>query len=198
MLNIFEDKTIKVLNLSIEDMSKNFGLNLGEFDSLVQELKRGSNLLFERIFLSHFGDCIGFIQRKYNAPYDDAYDATMETCIEFRLRLIDDKIRYGNLRYLFTKMATQKYLRNLKVYQSREIDEDDLREEKNMYDQEDIEKLFLAWSKLGKECQSVLKLNYYSNMKLSEIALLIDKSAAAVRKQKERCISQLLGIFSKQ
>ncbi len=181
----------------MEGADKNFGLTTIEFQQMVDELREGSDQLFERIFFSHFSDCIAFVERKYSASYDDAYDATMDAALDFRLRLIDDKIQYGNMRYLFTKMATQFYLRNMKKFRMTDLEESDLLEPEQI-DESDIIILRNSWSLLGEECKSLLSMNFYSNMKLSAIAEIKGKSAAAIRKQKERCLQKLMDIFSKQ
>ena len=176
---------------------QNFGLDEEEFFRLSSELKRNNDVLFERVFLSHFEYCIKFLQMKYKVSYDEAYDATMDTTLEFRLRILDDKVRYGNLRFLFNKMASQELLRNIKKFQIREVVESDLVEEK-VLDREDIIILKRAWNSLGNDCQSLLRLNFFSGMKLSAIAELKEKSAASIRKQKERCLSKLIGHFKRE
>ena len=173
---------------------KNFGLEESEFLALADALKRCDESLLEKVFLGHFGRCIKFLQKKYGAAYDDAYDATMETTLEFRLRILDNKVRYGNLNFLFTKMASQIYLRNTKKTSIRDITESDF-EIDNKIDDEDLLVLKKSWNKLGEECKALLSLNFFSGMKLNAIALQKGKSAAAIRKQKERCLSKLEKIF---
>lgn len=181
----------------MEEVDKNFGLTTIEFQEMVDELRDGKDRLFERIFFTHFGDCISYVQRKYSASHDDAYDATMDAALDFRLRLIDDKIQYGNMRYLFTKMATQFYLRNIKKFRMTEIEESDILEP-DQIDEDDVIMLRSSWSLLGEECKTLLSMNFYSNMKLSVIAEIKGKTAASIRKQKERCLKKLIDIFSKQ
>lgn len=180
----------------MKGVDKNFGVTKIEFQQLVEELRNGNDRLFERIFFSHFGDCIAYVKRMYSATYDDAYDATMDAALDFRLRLIDDKIKYGNLRYLFTKMATQYYLRNKKKFRITEIEESEIIEP-DQIDEDDVIILRSAWSQLDQECKSLLSMNFYSNMKLSVIAEIKGKTPSAVRKQKERCIKKLMDFFSK-
>lgn len=181
----------------MEEADKNFGLTIIEFQQMVDELRFGNDRLFERIFFNHFEDCIAYVERKYRASYDDAYDASMDAILDFRLRLIDDKIQYGNMRYLLTKMATQFYLRNTKKFKLADLNETDLLEPEQI-DEEDIISLRNSWSLLGIECQSILGMNFYNSMKLSAIAEIKGKTAAAIRKQKERCLQKLMEIFSKQ
>lgn len=179
----------------MDDRNKNFGLSLDEFNNLLEALVGGDDQMFKTIFFAHFNDCISYVQRNYGANHDDAYDATMEATLDFRLRLIDGKIKYGNMRFLLTKMATQFYVRMKKEFQSTTLEESDL-EEVEQIDEGDVLKLEKAWGHLGEDCQSILGMNFYTNMKLSAIAESIGKPAAAVRKQKERCLKKLMEYFT--
>ncbi len=179
------------------NMAKNFGLSEEDFNLIVSQLKTNETAFFERIFLSHFSECVLYIQKNYSASYDDAYDATMETMIIFRERLVSHKIRYGNLRYLFTKMATQVFLKDIKAYQSRDVYEDDLEEKTMPVDQDDLKTLQKSWPELGEACQGLLKNYFYGKLKLTEIADIEGKTSATVRKQKERCLQRLKVLFTK-
>ena len=176
---------------------QNFGLNPQQFTQLLEKLKQGDHSLFKTLFVSHFNDCKQFIRRKYGASEEDAYDATMDTVIIFRNRLLDNKIEYGNLRYLFTKMASQVYLRNTKQKQN-EVTYDNLRIEpraEDPYQEDQLNLLTKAWGALSNNCQDLLKLNFYQNMTLSAIAEQLGSKAATIRKQKERCMAKLIELY---
>ena len=179
------------------NMAKNFGLSEKDFNLIVSQLKSNETAFFERVFLSHFSECVLYIQKNYSASYDDAYDATMETMIIFRERLVSNKIRYGNLRYLFTKMATQVFLKDVKAYRSRDVYETDLEEEVISVHPDDLNTLQKSWPELGEACQNLLKNYFYGKLKLTEIADIEGKSSATVRKQKERCLNRLKTLFTK-
>lgn len=172
-------------------MNKNFGLSPQEFDKIVSNLQRNEIRFFEEVFLQHFKDCMVYLQKQYSASYDDAYDATMDTMIEFRKRLVDGKLKYGNLRFLFTKMASQVFLRNKKSFQAQEIQEKDIELDSPANNEEDVALINAVWEEMGEACQKLLKLHYYGKMKLAEIAEYQQKSPAAIRKQKERCVNKL-------
>ena len=181
------------------EVEKNFGLTPRDFELMVTELKNTNYDLFKRVFLRHFKACITYLQTHNKATYDDAYDATMDTLIQFRRLLVEGKLQYGNLRYLFTKIATQVYLRNLKKFQSQEMLESDfdLIDEIPVNIEEKKAMLNLIWAKLGPNCQELFKLHYYGNLKLKEIAALKGKTAATIRKQKERCLEKTRTILQK-
>lgn len=172
----------------------NFGLNQEQFDHLLNALKNDDSTLFEQVFLQQFESSMKYLQFKYGATHNEAYDANMDTMLEFRARLIDGKVYYGNLRFLYTRMAAQQLLRLRKTYTSRDVIESDIPEEEN-FDEEDISKLEKAWDMLGEDCRSILKLNFYNNLKLSEIAEIKNIKAPAIRKKKSRCLTKLLDLF---
>ena len=176
-------------------MDNNFGLTEGSFKELCTKLKEGDETIFELIFLKHFDDCVQFLKRKYKIDHTTAYDVSMDTILEFRQKLIQEKIKYGNLRFLFTSMAGQIYLKTIR---SRKNDENltSLFESENLED--DFIILEKALSDLGEGCQKLLKQNIYDGLELKEIAFLYGKTAAAIRKQKERCVGRLKLLFAKQ
>jgi RNA polymerase sigma factor (sigma-70 family) len=178
-------------------MSKNFGLSESDFKLIITQLKVNETKFFELVFTSHFADCTSFIQKNYKASYDDAYDATMDAIIEFRERLVNQKISYGNLRYLFTKMASQIYMKKAKKFQNREINESDLSEPVQAVDEDELSILNKAWDELGNNCQNLLRNHFYAKLKLSEIAEIEQKSSSSIRKQKERCMNRLKLLFTK-
>ncbi len=177
-------------------MKNNFGLSEKEFEQLRLQLKSDDLLLFEKIFLSHFKDCIAYIEKNYRASYEDAYDATMDTLLDFRRRILLDKIKYGNLRYLFTKMATQVYLKNMSAKKST-MTPVGMKASIITPDEMDISVLDQSWPELSRECQDLLKLHFYGKAKLAEIADEVGKSASSIRKQKERCLGKLKNLFAK-
>jgi len=195
--NTLEKFIIYEVDLLQKNMAKNFGLSAADFELIISQLKSNETKFFEQAFLSHFGDCMTYLEKNFNASYDDAYDATMDTFLEFRKRLVDGKINYGNLRYLFTKMATQVYQKKMKSFKLINISEGDITPDQPIYDDEDMSVLHKAWEQLGVQCKHLLQCHYYGKMKLTEIAVQDNKSSVAVRKQKERCISRLKTLFIK-
>ena len=109
---ILNVRQVKMVLLSmIRSMSKkpeqNFGLTEKEFNDLLRELKNDNTLLLEKIFLIQFPETVDYLMHRYRADQLSAYDATMEALLKFWQRLSDGKIRYGNMRFLFIKIAVQ-------------------------------------------------------------------------------------------
>jgi DNA-directed RNA polymerase specialized sigma24 family protein len=174
--------------------NQNFGLSKIQFDNIVDKLKFGDEGLFEKIFLSHFEDCIIYLQKNFKASRDQAYDITMDTLIAFRLKLLTDKIVYGNLRFLFTKMASQLYLKSISSEdRMKNIFQDDEETDEDMAER--IFALKNAWQTMTIEDRKLLESVYYLDIPLNKIAESTNKSDAALRKQKQRAIDKLRQIF---
>lgn len=177
-------------------MSKNFGLTEATFNQLVSELEQGKDTLFEQVFLTHFEDCVKYLMNTYKASPEDAYDASMNTMLEFCRRLKAGRIAYGNLRFLFTRMAGQVYLKWAKKQNKQtDLDNFDIADVTEDIDEESYAILNKAWNALQEECKSLLEAFYYDGTTLENIALAMDKSAVAVRKQKQRCVEKLRSLY---
>jgi len=177
-------------------MNKNFGLTEAEFNRLLLELEKGDETLFEQVFLTHFEDCCKYLMNMYNASSEDAYDASMSTMLEFCRRLKSGRIAYGNLRFLFTRMAGQVYLKWIKKQNKLiGLENIDLQEAPEEIDDEAYATLNKAWDGLLKDCQTLLEAFYYSGATLEHIAAGLNRSAVAVRKQKQRCMDKLRELF---
>jgi len=173
--------------------NKNFRLTEDQFKHLCTLLKKGDESLFEQIFLSQFEDATKHLIYKYNATSEEAYDMCMDALINFRKLIIQDKVYHGNLRHLFNMMASQNFIK-MKTKAKRFVSDSELPEiadEEFHLNTDEKEILDKAWNRLGKECQHVLKQYYYNKVKLCEIADQLNKTAAAVRKHKERCMNTL-------
>ncbi len=178
----------------IPSVDQNFGLSKIEFDEVVALLKSSDETLFERIFLAHFEDCMYFIIKKFKATQEVAYDITMDTMIEFRQKLLLDKIAYGNLRFLFTKMASHHFIKsNAKESKLKDIyfdanDDEDGFEEK-------LSTLKNAWNDMSIEDRKLLEQFYYLDIPLNKIAEKENKTDSTLRKQKQRAIEKLRNLF---
>lgn len=178
-------------------MDKNFGLTQDEFNLLVEEVQKGNITYFDQIFLAHFQDCINYLTFNYTAKHEDAYDATMESLLIFHNRMKDGKLSYGNLRFLFTQIASQYYLRWIKKEKVKTglSDNFDLEESNAQLDPEDLDILGKAWQELSEKCQEMLTSFYYGGVKLNELAMDTGNSHGAIRKQKQRCMDHLRNLF---
>jgi RNA polymerase sigma factor (sigma-70 family) len=180
---------------------QNFGLKKADFDQLVSDLQLGNEKLFETIFVQHFESCRSYLMRECSAQADDAYDVTVETIIRFRQMLIEGKIQYGNLRFYFTKMAKDAYLKiiaqNKKMPTGElvENEADRAEESTEAFDEEQVAALDKSWKQLGDECKNLLRQHIQEGVQLKEIAQAIEQSEVNMRKRKERCMAKLKTLF---
>lgn len=175
-------------------LGRNFGLSEHEFNQLTISLKAGKEELFEKIFLAHFDNCQQFLVTNHKASYELAYDITMDTLIQFRQRIITDKIHYGNLRYLFTVMASQRLIKHYQ--KDKKVDLSPFYLEGSPGKSEEIyEALAFAWDALENESKTLLEEYYYKKTPLIKIANKLGISDSTMRKKKQRCLNKLRTLF---
>lgn len=170
--------------------SKNFGLTEIQFNKMTIELMQGKESLFEKAFLNHFDRSMKYLINKNGSDKEIAYDITMNTLLEFRKRLLQGKVKYGNLNFLFTQMCSQRYKREM----SKKIDNDTYNQVNSndpSFDEEMFELLDNTMEKLGTDCQSIIKDVYYNKISYKDLESKYSKATTALRKQKERCITKL-------
>jgi RNA polymerase sigma factor (sigma-70 family) len=179
--------------------NQNFGLSPEEFETLVRKLKTGDETLFEHIFRKHFDDCRRFLIFEKGVPQEDAYDLTIDTILEFRDLLIAGKIQYGNLRYLFTRIAFTDWLKRT-GRKAPTIDIDDIpfsiADENSLdWDEDSHAALAKAWQMLERKCQEVLRLRYYENLQIQQIAEIREAKPNSVTQESKRCMAGLKQYF---
>ena len=161
---------------------QNFGLKAAEFADLKADLLRGDETLFEHVFVKHFDDCRVYLIRNCSAQADDAYDITVETIIAFRKRLLENKVEYGNLRFYFTKMAKDSYLKWLEKNKRMPVSELDVNEADHAdeaeggFDEDQLKVLDSAWTKMGEDCKNLLKSHVYDGLQLKIIAQSLNEA----------------------
>jgi len=173
-------------------MSKNFGLSSVEFDHLLNKLKQGDEQLFEDIFLAQFKDSMNFLIRSYQVDYEVSYDIVMDTIILFRSKMLDGKISYGNLQFLFNTMVKQLYLKSLQKKSHAALLEFDIVEDnENAFNEDNFQSLEKAWIYLNDKEKLILEKFYYLKIPLNIIALEQNINEASLRKQKQRALEKL-------
>ena len=178
-------------------MDNNFVLTESAFRQMAENVQAGDNTGFEQVFLLHFEDCMNFVKRKYQASHTDAYDASMDALLYFHERLYAGKVYYGNLRFLFTQMACQHYLRRRKKAANHVVltEKEDWPEELPSIPEEDQETLHRAWKRMGEQCRELLQQLFYENRSAQELSSESGQKPAAIRKRKQRCMTKLRTIF---
>jgi len=187
-----KSKAIRLMNDKEkgDDSLKNFGLTALEFDDLCIKLQEGNELLFETAFMTHFELAMKYLMRKNGATHNDAYDVVMDVLIEFRKRILDNKVKYGNLKFMFTQMCVQRYKRE----KSKKLDVEEyahIIQHESFIDEEVFTLLDKAMDKLGEQCQKIIRDVYHTKISYKKMEKKYKKTAANLRKQKERCLTKL-------
>lgn len=190
-------KECKLAEPTKENRQKNLGLSRAEFKNLCLLLKQGDETLIEKVYLSHFKQCMNYLIFKEDANPDEAHNCSMDALYEIRKDLLKDKIFYGNLAYYFTYRAKSKlYKWRVRKKESplplNGLDfEENEKTETELIKAELSDLLSQAMSKLCHDCTSIIKSFYYEDKSLKEIAEKMGKSHAAIRKQTTRCRDKL-------
>ena len=184
--------------LKMPNSKDNFGLTKHEFDQFVDKVKDGDESLFIQVFNVHFEASVQYIQNKFNISYETAYDICMDTMIEFRAKMKSGKINYGNIRFLYTKMAVHKYLDDLKrknqINEAIEIFMGD-RRSFNFTNSEFLLILNMAIERLEVAQRHMIKEIYYSGKDVDQIIAENQISNSTFRKRKQRSLEKLKTTF---
>lgn len=199
--NILISENLKKAAMDMWDVqfgqsTRNFGLSKEAFDNLVAKLCAGDQSLFEHVFLNHFKPCMQFLIHQKNIAGHIAYDAAMDTLIVFRQMLVDGKVGYGNLRYLFTRMAffaACKMQQKNNRFDPLESAQGFPDTESEPVDEESVRILGIAWAKLTEECKQLLGGFYYQNQSWRDIAVALGVTEDNARKKGQRCRDALTG-----
>ena len=184
--------------IKIPNLKDNFGLTRSEFNLYLEKLDQGDETLFTKVFKVHFHDSVKHLSFKFNITLEEAYDACMDTMLEFREKLLERKIQYGNLRYLFTKMAIHNHIMGLRKL--NKVD-DAIDVFTRQYDLEHIDKeLFFntldeSIEELSTKNKELINKAYFFNIDLAEYAKRNGLNYATLRKQKQRSLDKLKSTF---
>ncbi|MDF1699310.1 MAG: sigma-70 family RNA polymerase sigma factor [Saprospiraceae bacterium] len=176
----------------------NFGLSRHEFELFTKKVKEGDESLFIKVFNIQFKESVRFIQNKYGISKEVAYDICMDTMVEFRMKLIRGKIHYGNLKFLFTRMASNNYLDSLK--KSKRV-KDAIHvflgenQEEELSNIEFLRVLNDAIDRLNSKQKAFIRDLFYAGKSKEEMEKEYDISNATFRKRKQRSLNKLKGVF---
>ena len=168
------------------------------FHNMHQKLMKGDESLFLKIFSTHFQDCRNYLMDKHGVSHEKAYDICMETLLDFREKLMDQKIKFGNLRFLFTRMAVNKFIDESKkskktveavhfMFNQNKIKEID----KELY----YELLQKAMCSLKESHRQLIEDIFFAQKDMKHIAEEYNTSYVNIRKKKERLLSKLKTTF---
>jgi len=193
--------TNKLKVIETSTTKRNFGLTEEVFLQYASKTKEGDESLFLHISNVHFEPCISYLKIKFKVNEDDAYDICLDTMLKFREKILKDKLKYGNLSYLYTRMASNVFLDRVKMSNKVEQAIDFFQTDDESYklnEDQFIEILDESINKLDPENKELLDRIYFEDVEIHEISKKMNISYPAFRKRKQRMLEKLKSIFSEQ
>lgn len=186
--------------MELPPLKENFGLSKAEFNRSLEQLKRGDDSLFTKHMVNQLPESMRYLQFRFNLSNEDAYDICMNTFLEFRRKLLEGKIIYGNMRFLFTRMCQNNFIDSeqekrrtasaINVFLGTEVDYQPLEEKFFQF-------LDKAIKLLPENQRELLEEIYYSGKSLQTIAEEQSLSYPNLRKKKERIILKARELYLK-
>ncbi len=175
-------------------MAKNFDLSQSDFEKLLTQLKSGKEDLLLRIYERQLPYSVLYLKKKFGLSREESEGLCLDALIDFREKMLEGKIKYGNLNYLLTRMASNLYIDREKERKRTRTAISIFLDIETVYDLEQekfFETLDDCLSKLDKDHRSLINKLYYEGKKLKEVAEEENISYANARKRKERIIKAL-------
>lgn len=198
ILRLPNDSKSNVKVYKLPTLTENFGLTKEEFIKFTDNVRCGDETLFLIIFKKHFDSSVTYLSNKFNINKENAHDICMDTMLEFREKLVKGKIQYGNLRYLFTRMAVNNFIdhstKEKKIKTAIDLFLEDMRSE-NITNEEFFRTLETVIDLLDKKNKKLLNDLYYSDKAYHDIAEEHQISYPALRKRKQRLLNSIQKSF---
>jgi len=184
--------------VKLPNTKDNFGLTNSEFRNYVARLRKGDESLFTKVFKDHFHDSVAHLTYKFKISKHEAYDSCMDTMLEFRAKVLEGKIKYGNLRFLFTRMALNNHIN---AYRSSQKVNEAIYvfASQNNFEPIDKEAFFKVLdesiSLQSDKNQKFLNTAFFSSTDLATYAENQGLNYSTLRKQKQRTLAKLKATF---
>ena len=180
----------KIVKLPSE--KDNFGLTISEFQISVENMRNGSDGFLLNSLAKQLPESMIFLQNKFRMSRSESYDACMETFLQFREKVLAGKIKYGNLRYLYTRMCVNTVLDSKRnsdkittaVEQFQSSIGLDAADSELFFEQLDT-----VISQLTTDQRKLVNEIYFSDDKLEKIAEKLEISYSNLRKKKQRLLN---------
>jgi RNA polymerase sigma factor (sigma-70 family) len=182
-----------------------------DYNKLAAELKSAKNDSLKDIFLQHSKYCIGRLVKDHKCSREDAEDIYVDSVLNFREKVIDDKINgitdlrnylYATCRnMLFVRFKKEKRVTDAASAFVSAMDDENIFEDEGQISYR--EQIFRITEKsiglLPEKCQHLLKAFYFDKFSLEVIAVKFNFASANVAKvSKSRCFQKLLRIVEQQ
>jgi RNA polymerase sigma factor (sigma-70 family) len=176
---------------------------------LLEAIKRNDDMAFRYLYNTTFPLVKNYVTNN-NGKEVDAEDIFQDG-----LLAMWDNIRFGKfelrdgtkLTSYLTRICKYRWLERLKsagFKRSSILPEgfDSADESDNvlsgMITSEEINAMTLKFSQLGQKCQEILKLYYYEQKSMAEIAEIFDMQPNSIKNEKYRCMERLKNLFIKK
>jgi len=183
--------------LKIPSLKENFGLTKAEFLRCIDNMKEGDDSFITQNMVHQLPESMSYLQKRFQITREVAYDICMDTFLVFREKLLNNKISYGNLRYLFTRMCQNQFIDGQKKKNKIQSAIDTFHQDQEP--EPDNETFFLnldkAIEQLSPEQKLLLREFYYTGKSLMEIADEQNITYDSLRKKKQRILQKLKDIY---
>ncbi|MCC5932231.1 MAG: sigma-70 family RNA polymerase sigma factor [Cyclobacteriaceae bacterium] len=171
----------------------------------------GKDEILDKIYKKYRNDFIHWAMQRYNISEHDAKDVFQFSVIKLYENIVNRRInefKASVKTYVFAiakNKISEIRKRNAKwVFQADELIKDDLYELLDWHAEENykndlINRLNEVLNRLGKPCSEILKLFYYHNQSLHQMAEILSyKNVDSVKTQKYKCLSRLRKMFDNE
>jgi len=184
--------------VKLPSLKDNFGLTKDEFLRYLENLKEGDDSFILDILSKQLPDSMAYLQSRFKISHEHSYDICLDTFLTFRLKLINSKIKYGNLRFLFTRMCVNQFIDSTKT--KNKVNESIKEFLRSLNHKPQNENQFFVIldnyiSQMSEQQQVLLKEFYYSDKNMHLIAEEQGITYAALRKKKERLLKKMKSFF---
>lgn len=179
-------------------------------EELVAALKANNEPVMKEIYIANYSKVKTYVLQN-NGSESDAKDVYQEAFIAVWRNVRSDKFTPQNdtslSGYLY-QIARNKWLDTLRsAHHKKTISESNLRLVSKRQEQEsieameaeneNIEKIMIAFGRLGEHCKTILQQFYFNHKSYRDIAEETDMKEASVRNQKYRCMQELNDLVRK-
>ncbi|MAZ29132.1 MAG: hypothetical protein CL868_18910 [Cytophagaceae bacterium] len=167
-------------------------------DKLVTLIKNNDRDTLEKIYQENFHKVLSYILKNSGTP-QQAKDIYQEAFIAMWRNIKREKFKAQNetaINGYIYQIAKNKWIDHLRSARHKKStalvrDFEDINSGDEEEHQQKIKVLNNALQDMGAKCQELLKLFYYENLSMRDMAHKLDMAESSVRNAKYRCMEQL-------
>lgn len=170
---------------------------------ILLQIKQGNEDALVKIYLKYKKEFIGWAVKYFNLRHEECEDIYQDTILVFRQNIVSNKLVEMNSSIKTYLFAVGKNIALKKVNRaSRQLSDEQIKSEPATENEEIMDSILeynethqlIAGlvNKLKEPNRSILKMFYYQNLSMSEIAKKLNyKNDKVVKAQKVRCMNEL-------